>query len=175
MLKIRNFFEVEHLNKWFVCRLLPHIPRPPFIYLYTLNVVTNLETQEQTWPLLTTFPSSQKSAFPSKTASWAKVVVLEDGRFIMINFDSLAWLPCVSQSCWWVGTCQEWECVWVRLLYSSQIGFSTSRAFDISEASGSMEGLFFSWESCWRRRGSFPPLIHPWTFFFYVFSCLYKK
>lgn len=52
----------------------------------------------------------------------------------MINFDNLAWLPCVSQSCWWVGTCQEWEYVWVRLLYSSQIGFSTSRAFDISEA-----------------------------------------
>lgn len=52
----------------------------------------------------------------------------------MINFDNLAWLPCVSQSCRWVGTCQEWEYVWVRLLYSSQIGFSTSRAFDISEA-----------------------------------------
>lgn len=104
------------------------------VHLSILNMVVNLENKHKSHPFRPPFYSCQKIALPRETAHWAKVVHLEDRRFIMINFDNLAWLPCVSQPCRWVGICQEWEYVWVRLLYSSQIGFSTSRVFDISEA-----------------------------------------
>lgn len=104
------------------------------VHLSILNMVVNLENKHKPHPFWPPFYSCQKIALPRETAHWAKVVHLEDRRFIMINFDNLAWLPCVSQPCRWVGICQEWEYVWVRLLYSSQIGFSTSRVFDISEA-----------------------------------------
>lgn len=96
-------------------------------------MIVNLENKRKPHPFRPPFYSSQKIALPREAAHWTKVVLLEDRHFIMINFDNLAWPPCVSQPCRWVGICQEWEYVWVRLLYSSQIGFSTSRIFKISE------------------------------------------
>lgn len=52
----------------------------------------------------------------------------------MISFDNLLWSPCVSQTCWWVGICQEWEYVCEGLLYSGQTWFSTSVALSLLKA-----------------------------------------
>lgn len=159
-----NFFEVEDLNKWLICCSLSHIPRPPFAHLYILNAVTNLETQEQTSPVLTTLfqlseeCSSKENIELSKGCSFRRWTFYND-QFWQLGLAAMC-LPVLPVGGYLsrLRVCLSQDAFIAARLDFQLLGISTSL-----KPSGSIEGLCFSWGSCWRR-GSYPPLTHPWTF-----------